>query len=81
MVQEALSNVHRHARAAHACVRLIRRRHCVHVVVADDGIGLPADAAKGVGLSGMRARLAELDGRLSVRRMKKGTAIIASLPI
>ena len=80
IVQEALSNVHRHAGASRAEVRLIGRRRCVHVVVADDGAGLASGASKGVGLAGMRARLADLNGRLTVRSTSSGTVVIASMP-
>jgi len=80
IVQEALSNVQRHACAHRAVVRLIRRRLHVHVVVADDGVGMPADASSGVGLAGMRSRLAELGGRLTILPGRPGTTIIASIP-
>ena len=80
VVQEALSNVRRHAMAKHATVRLSRGHAMTHVIVADDGVGLPATIKAGVGLSGMRSRLAELGGRLSIRSYPPGTAVIASIP-
>jgi signal transduction histidine kinase len=80
MIQEALSNVHRHARASRVGVRLTVGRRALHAVVSDDGTGLSSEAAKGVGLAGMRARLAELRGRLSVGSSTSGTVVIASLP-
>jgi glucose-6-phosphate-specific signal transduction histidine kinase len=53
-----------------------------HVVVADNGVGMPAHVCAGVGLSGMRARLAELGGRLFVYSTRSpGTAVIASVPL
>jgi len=78
-VQEALSNVHRHARATRIDVRLIFRKTLLHAVIADDGIGMPAHPPSGVGLMSMRARLAELGGRLFVRHPARGTALIASV--
>lgn len=80
IVQEALSNVQRHAQAKHATVRLSGRKAITHVVIADDGIGMPEVIRSGVGLAGMRSRLSELGGRLSFRRRAPGTAVIASIP-
>jgi signal transduction histidine kinase len=80
VVQEALSNVHHHARAHHASVQLVAGRSMTHVVIADDGVGMPAHICAGVGLSGMRSRLSELGGRLSVHSRSPGTAVIGSVP-
>ena len=85
VVQEALSNVHRHSNARHATVRLSQGRAVSHVVIADDGIGisnetLSGNGSAGVGLAGMGLRLSEIGGRLSVRHLNPGTAIIASVP-
>lgn len=86
IAQEALSNVYRHARAARSSILLCFRDGLAHLTVSDDGIGisdetLAGQGSGGVGLTGMRARLIELGGRLSVRRLVPGTAIIASIPI
>ena len=83
--QEALANVHRHAFAARVRVLLCFRRSIIHLVVADDGIGISREAfaeleGAGVGLASMRSRLAEIKGRLSVRVLSPGTAILASVP-
>ncbi|MFL5236623.1 MAG: histidine kinase [Rhizomicrobium sp.] len=78
-VQEALSNVHHHAHATRVDVRLFFRRSLVHAVIVDDGVGMPAAMPAGVGLAGMRARLAELGGRLFVRHQPWGAALIASV--
>ena len=80
MVQEALSNIHRHAHATDVAVGLYGRRSMVHAVVVDNGIGIPANVRYGVGLPSMRARLAELAGRLAIRSASPGTMLIASLP-
>jgi len=81
VVQEAVSNVHRHARARRLTVRLVGRRRALHVLVADDGRGIPEDLRHGVGLIGMRARMQELGGRLAIRGGSPGTVILASLPV
>jgi signal transduction histidine kinase len=84
IAQEALSNVYRHANAARLRVLLSYRRSAVHLMVSDDGVGIPPRALldpgrAGVGLASMRSRLSELGGRLSIRRLSPGTALIASI--
>lgn len=81
MVQEALSNVHRHAQAANVAIGLHQRRSILHVAVTDDGIGMPAKLRIGVGLSSMRERIEEIGGRLMIRAAKPGTILMASVPM
>ena len=83
--QEALANIHRHASAKRATIRLVGRQHCLHLIVLDDGIGLHAldvSEAKtiGVGLMGMRERVRELGGRISMKSGAQGTVVTVSLP-
>lgn len=79
IVQEALSNVRRHAHASKATVAVRASRRMIHVIITDDGTGIRHGSQPGVGLAGMRSRLAELGGRLSIRSLSPGTAIIASV--
>lgn len=86
LAQEALSNVHRHAHATRVRLQLDFRRSATHFVVADNGIGitretLAAAGDDGVGLASMQSRLSEVDGRLSIRTLSPGTAIIGSVPV
>lgn len=86
IAQEALSNVHRHADAKHLAMSLVFRKAAVHLVVTDDGIGissktLAGNGSAGVGMRGMRCRLSAIGGRLSVRRLRPGTAVVASIPL
>lgn len=81
VVQESLSNVHRHAHATEAAIGLFVRKSMIHAVIVDNGSGFSRSTASGVGLLGMRERLEELGGRLAIRARHPGTAIIASLPI
>ncbi len=81
IVQEALTNVARHSRARHACVRL-RLDHGLLIEVTDDGVGVNGGRDGGVGLHSMRERAMELGGNLSVsRRPEGGTLVRAVLPV
>jgi signal transduction histidine kinase len=79
VVAEALTNVAKHAPEAAATVRIEGGTEVLRVEVADDGPG-GADPA-GTGLDGLRARVAALDGELSVRSPRGvGTTIEVELP-
>jgi len=79
VVAEALTNIAKHAHAAHAEVSVSRSGDLLLVVITDDGTG-GADPA-GQGLSGLAARVAGVDGRLSVISPAGGpTSIEAALP-
>jgi LuxR family transcriptional regulator, regulator of acetate metabolism len=73
-VREALLNVEKHARAHSAVVTLSAQREGVAVVVADDGVGLPAEGveSRGLGLQGISDRLARLGGCASIDRNEDG---------
>lgn len=82
IVSEALTNVVRHARATRATVVLRRAATSLEVEVADDGRGIDADVAAGVGTLSVRERAAELGGRTTVSCPPAGgTVVAASLPI
>lgn len=83
-LQEALSNVYRHAAANLVQVALCYRDRASHLTITDDGIGISSETlagsgTAGVGLASMRTRLSEVGGRLSLRRLFAGTAVIASV--
>jgi len=80
MVQEALSNVHRHARATDVAVGIYQRRSVLHVAIADNGSGMPEKIRSGVGLASMRERIEEIGGRMMIRHGNPGTILIASVP-
>lgn len=80
VVQEALSNVHRHARAVHVAVTVSHSGDVTEVRIRDDGLGIPPHPAYGVGLSGMRARLEEVGGSLTIRSISPGTEVVAMVP-
>jgi signal transduction histidine kinase len=84
IVQEALTNVIRHAHAQHAEVDLTYTSHALHVTVTDDGVGPPApDRNGGHGLVGMRERVALFGGELDAGPVVQaaGYRIRATLPL
>jgi len=84
IVQEALTNVLKHASARHVSILLVRRERSVSAVIEDDGQGfVPSEAREdGLGLVGMRERLELVDGRFDVESQPgAGTTIVAEVPL
>jgi signal transduction histidine kinase len=82
IVQEALTNVVRHAHATHATVGLRLQQEALEVEVRDDGQGLPPGVRGGVGLTSMRERAEELGGTCLVEAIAEGgTRVCARLPL
>jgi signal transduction histidine kinase len=84
IVQEALTNVARHAHAKTCHIRLSvdRETGMMGVEITDDGVGTPKDRVAGVGLSSMRERAEELGGTLAVDSGPDGgTRVLARLPL
>jgi len=86
IVQEALTNAARHARATQVHVRLARERadgDCLVLEIRDDGAGFDPHAARsGMGLPGMRERALSLGGELSIESAPgRGTRIRVSCPV
>ncbi|MFD9389540.1 sensor histidine kinase [Streptomyces sp. NPDC060000] len=80
--QESLANVRKHARASTVGVVLARRPYGVELEITDDGAGFTVEESSGFGLDGMRKRVAELGGRLTVTSsVGDGTRILASIPL
>jgi signal transduction histidine kinase len=83
IVQEALTNVVRHAHASRADVTVVARARRLAITVSDDGIGPPtADVPHGFGLLGIAERVTTLAGRLDLRaRPGGGTTLAVTLPL
>ena len=82
IVQEALTNVNRHAHAHRATVTLDVDGDELLLTVCDDGVGLSTARDDGLGLHSMRARAEELGGRLTIRpNNPAGCCIHAQLPL
>lgn len=81
IVQEALSNVVRHAGARLCSIRLTALGDELDVEVSDDGVGLARDRHTGVGLVSLRERAEELGGSCRIESAPtQGTRVIAYLP-
>jgi signal transduction histidine kinase len=81
VVQEALTNVLRHARASQVEVNVVYGADDVSVEVLDDGAGAINGTAGGHGLVGMRERVAAFGGSLTATaRPEGGFAVMARLP-
>jgi signal transduction histidine kinase len=87
VIQEALANIRKHARAKIATVRLEFADHHLHITVEDDGVGfdhahVSCDESGGAGLQIMRERIESLGGRLQIHSAPgKGTRIVAAVPM
>jgi len=81
LAQEALTNVHRHARATKVDVHLVATAKYAHLIIRDNGIGtsMALHAPIGVGISGMRERFVQIGGRLTIKSSKRGTTLTGSL--
>jgi signal transduction histidine kinase len=81
VVQEALTNVLRHSRDAHALVRLRYDADSIAIDVTDDGHGVPGDGSRGFGLLGMRERVALFGGSVEAGpRAAGGFGVHVHLP-
>jgi len=89
IVQECLTNIHRHSESPTALVRLVRTRKGVSLEVKDEGRGFSANGeptisgsdTSGVGLRGMRERVTQLGGQLEITSSRRGTLVLAKLPL
>ena len=89
IVQEGLTNIHRHSGSATAGIKVTLQPNEVRVEVQDRGRGMPARSPRGVtgpfkpgvGIQGMRERVRQLGGRLQIESTPNGTTVLATLPV
>jgi PAS domain S-box-containing protein len=86
IVQEALTNVHRHAGTSEAFVRIYLELTSLRIEIEDRGQGIANFASldeqkMGIGLTGMQERVRNLSGQFEVRSGKKGTIVKATFPM
>ena len=88
LVQESLTNIHRHSGSKSALIQLERDENSIHVKVEDHGSGMSPERlaeiqfqGTGVGIRGMRERVRHFHGDLVVESNGFGTRVCASLPL
>ena len=89
VLQEGLTNIHRHARSPAADIHLHLQNGDVTLEIRDYGTGMPAHVLQrfrqsgttGVGLAGMRERINELGGQFEIRSDGDGTRVNARIPV
>jgi signal transduction histidine kinase len=81
VIQEAITNVIKHAQATMLNVVAVMRDQAVTIEVSDDGIGFPDNVSLGRGLTGMSDRSRALDGKLDLLREDGRTVVRCWLPL
>jgi two-component system, NarL family, sensor kinase len=86
IIQESLTNIYRHAESKEARIDITQEAGEVIVRVRDFGMGIPENksgisAYAGVGISGMRERVQQLNGVLRISRAEPGTLVVATIPL
>ena len=88
VIQECLTNIHRHSGSKQAKIRVVGAQNEVRLDVRDYGKGIPAigrngssQVQMGVGIQGMRERIRQLNGRFEIKSHSDGTTVSARLPV
>jgi two-component system, NarL family, sensor kinase len=88
LVQEGLTNIHRHSGSKTALIRIEREENTVHVTVEDQGTGMSPERlaviqshGTGVGITGMRERVRHFHGDLVIESNGSGTKVHVILPL
>ena len=88
LVQECLTNIHRHSGSKTATIRLTREADTIVLEVRDGGRGISPEklaqlqsGGSGVGIRGMRERIAQFSGTMSIESNSEGTRICVAIPI
>ncbi|HEX4485767.1 MAG TPA: histidine kinase [Terriglobales bacterium] len=84
IVQESLTNIHRHSGSTSAHIAITREPRFIKVEIVDQGKGIEAESTRpatiGIGIQGMKERARQLGGRLDIQSSPTGTTITAILP-
>jgi two-component system, NarL family, sensor kinase len=88
LVQECLTNIHRHSGSKAASIRIVREGNLLTVDIQDQGKGMSAarlaeiqSQGSGVGIRGMRERLRQFQGTLNIESGSSGTRVLVTIPI
>jgi signal transduction histidine kinase len=86
IMQEALTNIHRHSGSKTALVRILRKEQAVRLEISDRGNGIGRNESgtetvqPGVGIQGMRERVRQLGGHFEIQSSAEGSTVLAILP-
>jgi PAS domain S-box-containing protein len=88
IVQECLTNIHRHSGSKKATIRIVRKSETVSLDIQDEGKGIPAEKLvsiqgqnAGVGITGIRERVRHLRGTVNIQSNPSGTRVSVTLPV
>jgi PAS domain S-box-containing protein len=88
LVQECLTNIHRHSESKTASIRIARGSNRIMLDIRDQGKGMPParlaeiqSGRSGVGIGGMRERLRQFEGTMNIESDSSGTRIFATIPL
>ena len=88
LVQESLTNIHRHSESKTASIRIDRGSNQITLDIRDQGKGMSSErmaeiqsGRSGVGIRGMRERLRQFEGSVNIESDKSGTRVFATIPI
>jgi signal transduction histidine kinase len=88
LVQECLTNIHRHSASKAASIRISRESNQIILEIRDQGKGMSRErlaeiqsGRSGVGISGMRERLRQFEGTLKIESDSSGTLVFVTIPV
>ncbi len=88
LVQECLTNIHRHSGSKTALIRVAREGESVRIEVRDHGKGISPERlleiqsrGAGVGIRGIRERIRQFHGEMKIESNSSGTSVIVSIPV
>jgi PAS domain S-box-containing protein len=88
LVQECLTNIHRHSGSKTAAIRIIRREDQIQIEISDQGKGMSTSelaaaqsSRSGVGISGMRERLRQFHAQMQIESDETGTRVTVVIPV
>jgi signal transduction histidine kinase len=87
VIQESLTNIHRHSGSKTAFIRMLVVDDTVVLEVRDQGVGISPQKLEslgkvsGVGIAGMGERLSDLGGKVAISSDSNGTVVTASIPL
>ena len=82
ILQEALANIYKHAKAHHVKISIFQKQHDLNVIIKDDGKGFDSNETAGIGVKNMKSRSKSIGAAFSiVSKINEGTTISVSVKI